>query len=143
MTRPIRLSLTLALVVVALLSAGCVNSGALFSSNLTNVELGEGNYTLVATNVQGQSEAGYLFGFSGSQGGHASTLALFRVEGNGMLYKEAVENLWSKVEAEHGPVSGRRLALVNMHFDADAANFLGLYTKTIVSVRADVVEFAE
>ena len=66
---------------------------------------------------------------------------LFRVEGDGLLYKEAVENLWAQFVAEHGAVENRRLALVNVQFDADASNYLGLYSKSIVSVRADVVEF--
>ena len=139
MAHTTRVPLVLAL--TSILLAGCVNSGAFFANNLTNVELGEGNYRLVATNVSGQAEAGYLLGFSGSQLGHATTFALIRVEGDGLLYKAAVQDLWSKFEAQHGSVQDRRLALVNVHFDADAANYLGVYTKSTVSVRADVVEF--
>jgi hypothetical protein len=93
--------------------------------------------------VSGHSEAGYLLGISGSQGGYATTFAFFRVEGNGMLYKAAVEDLWANFEKVSGPVGNRRLALVNVQFDADASNFLGLYTKSVVSVRADVVEFGQ
>lgn len=133
----------LALLVGTLSLTGCVNSGAFYTANLTSVELGEGNYEIVATNVHGQAEAGYLLGFSGSQGGFATTFALLRVEGDGLLYKAAVENLWANYAAEHGPVEGQRLALVNVHFDADAANYLGFYTKSVVSVRADVVAFEE
>lgn len=134
--KPIPLAFLLA---VAL--TGCINSGAFFATNLTNVELGQGDYAIVASNVTGQAEAGYLLGLSASQGGYASTFALIRVEGDGLLYREAVENLWANFAADNGPVEGRRLALVNVHFDADAANYLGLYTKSVVSVRADVVEF--
>ena len=43
--------------------------------------------------------------------------------------------------AEHGPVVGRNLALVNMTYDPDGANYLLLYSTLRVSVRADVMEF--
>ncbi len=138
-TRSFRLPLLL--ILASLLGTGCVNSGAFFATNLTNVELGEGNYRVVATNVTGQSEAGYILGFSGSLAGYATTFAFLRVEGDGLLYKAAVENLWAGFEADHGPVKDRRLALINVHFDADAANYLGFYSKSVVSVRADVIEF--
>jgi hypothetical protein len=131
------------LLLVTLTLSGCITSGALFSTNLTNVELGEDNFKIVATNVHGESEAGYLLGISGSQGGYATTFALLRVEGDGLLYKAAVENLWAHFEEQYGPVENRRLALVNVQFDADASNYLGLYTKSMVAVRADVVEFGQ
>lgn len=136
-------TLVLSALLLVLPLTGCVSSGAFYAGNLTSVELGEPNYEIVATNVHGQAEAGYLLGLSASRGGYASTFALLRVDGDGLLYKEAVENLWAGFEQEHGPVLGRRLALVNVQFDADAANYLGLYTKSVVSVRADVVEFTD
>ena len=123
--------------------SGCINSGAFYAGNLTNVELHDANYRIVATNVNGQAHAGYLIGITASQGGYASTLALFRVEGDGLLYKAAVENLWAEFEANYGPVQNRRLALINMQFDADATNYIGIYTKSLVSVRADVIEFGQ
>ena len=132
-----------ALLLIPLFLTGCMSSGAFYAGHLTSVELGEANYEIVALNVNGQAEAGYLLGISGSQGGYASTLALFRVNGDGLLYKAAVENLWEQFEEKHGPVENRRLALVNVQFDADAANYIGLYTKSVVSVRADVVEFGQ
>lgn len=135
--------LLIALLLATLTFSGCVNSGAFFAANMTNVELGEANYQIVATNVHGQSEAGYILGLSGSQGGYATTFALFRVEGDGLLYKTAVEDLWAQFEEDHGSVENRRLALVNVQFDADASNYLGLYSKSVVSVRADIVEFGQ
>jgi hypothetical protein len=132
---------SVAMLLAPLLLAGCINSGAFYAANMTQVELREANYRIVATNVSGQSEAGYLLGFSGSQGGFATTFAFLRVEGDGLLYKAAIEDLWANFEANHGSVGNRRLALVNVQFDADASNFLGLYSKSLVSVRADVVEF--
>lgn len=131
------------LLLAALTLAGCINSGAFYAANLTNVELGEDNYRIVATNIHGQAEAGYILGISGSQGGYATTFAMLRVDGDGLLYKAAVENLWAHFEENYDPVENRRLALVNVQFDADATNYLGLYTRSVVSVRADVVEFGD
>ena len=110
---------------------------------MTEVQLSEDNYQIVATNVQGQSESGYILGISGSQGGFATTFAMFRVKGDGLLYKAAVEDLWAQFENQNGPVGNRTLALVNVQFDADASNYLGLYSKSVVSVRADIVEFGQ
>jgi hypothetical protein len=70
------------------------------------------------------------------------TLALARVQGEGALYRQALQNLWANFRAEHGDVEGRDLALVNVRFDGDALNLI-LYTRPTVSVRADVVEFTE
>ncbi len=138
-----RAGLLAALLLATLTFTGCINSGAFYAANMTNVELREANYQIVATNVHGQSEAGYILGLSGSQGGYATTFALFRVEGDGLLYKAAVEDLWAQFEEKNGPVANRRLALVNVQFDADASNYLGLYSKSVVSVRADIVEFGQ
>ena len=141
-SRPAIIQVTI-LLLSALTLTGCINSGAFYTANLTSVELAEANYRIVATNVHGQSEAGYILGISGSQGGFATTFALFRVEGDGLLYKAAVESLWADFEQEHGSIGDRRLALVNVQFDADASNYLGLYSKSVVSVRADVIEFGQ
>jgi hypothetical protein len=58
-----------------------------------------------------------------------------------MLVAAAMEDLWRNFESEYGPVAGRNLALINVRFDSDAANYLLLYTKQMISIRADVVEF--
>lgn len=126
---------------VALLLAGCASSGKFQSMNVTNVELSEPNYRIVATNISGEASAGYLLGLSVSAGGEMQTGALLRVKGEGMLYKEALENLWNNFEAAHGSVAGRNLALINVRYDADAMNVLGLYTQPKISIRADVIEF--
>lgn len=138
-----RLSRLLILIPLGIVLSGCINSGAFYAANMTTVELGEANYQVIATNVHGQSAAGYLIGLSGSQGGYATTFALLRVEGDGLLYKSAIEDLWMGFEEDHGPVGNRTLALINVQFDADASNYLGLYSKSVVSVRADVVEFVK
>ncbi len=119
---------------------GCTNSGAFLSLNQTSVNLEEGNYTISATNVTGESQAGYILGLSYSTGLTANTLALARVDGTSMLYADALENLWANYEAEHGEVEDGTLALANVRYDADILNLI-LYTQVKVTVRADVVEF--
>lgn len=122
------------------LLTGCASSGAFNTANITEVQLAEDNFEIVATNVSGEASAGYLLGISSGFYGQMQTAALARVSGSGMIYGEAVADLWENFENEHGPVAGRNLALVNVRFDAEAINLL-IYTQPRVSVRADVVEF--
>ncbi len=120
---------------------GCAQTGMFAAAQVTSVELGEPNYRVIATNVTGSAEAGYLLGISIPSGMMSTTLALARIEGTGMLYREALAALWANFEAAHGSIAGRRLALVNIRYDADNLNLL-LYTRPRLSIRADVVEFA-
>ena len=133
-----------ALVLLLVSTTGCVTTGSFPSANITNVELAEGNFEIVATDVSGEASAGYLLGLSGGFGltSSTSTLALARVSGEGALYREAIRNLWDNFRAEYGEVEGRDLALVNVRFDTDALNLI-LYTQPKVSIRADVVEFED
>ena len=68
---------------VALISAfllsSCANTGMFLAMNNTAVELSEDNYEIVATNVTGEAEAGYLLGVSFSAGAATNTVALARV----------------------------------------------------------------
>jgi len=132
----------LLIAVLALFTTGCVSTGAFPAANVTNVELSEGNYEIVATDVAGEASAGYILGLSAGTGFQMGTLALARVQGEGALYRQAIQNLWTNFRAEYGDVEGRDLALVNVRFDGDALNLI-LYTRPTVSVRADVVEFTE
>lgn len=124
---------------------GCVTTGSFPSANVTNVELSENNFEIVATDVAGEASAGYLLGLSGGFGlaSQMQTIALVRVQGEGTLYRAAIQNLWDNFRAQYGEVEGRNLALVNARFDGDALNVLGLYTQPTVSIRTDVVEFQE
>ena len=124
-----------------LLLSGCVSSGIFEADQQTRVGLDRANFRIVATNVHGEAEAGYILGFSWADGYEPKTFALHRVDGEGMLVASAMANLWDNFEAEYGPVEGRNLALINVRFDSDAANYLLLYTKQVITVRADVVEF--
>jgi hypothetical protein len=123
-----------------LLLTGCTNSGAFLAANQTIVNLNEGNYSIAATNVTGEAEAGYILGLSYSTGLTATTLALARVDGTDKLYADALENLWSNYEAEYGEVEDGSLALANVRYDSDILNLI-LYTQVKVTVRADIVEF--
>jgi hypothetical protein len=122
--------------------AGCAQSGLFASANLTEVQLNQANYQIVATDVSGQSEAGYLLGLSFSSGVSTQTLALWRVNGTGYLYKEALADLWANFTAEHGEITGRKLALINVRYDSDHLNLL-VYAKPKLSIRADIVEFVD
>jgi hypothetical protein len=125
-----------------LLVTGCATTGAYDAATITNVELSEGNYEVVATNVQGEASAGYILGASLSTARQQRTIALARVSGSGQLYGAALEDLWSSFAAEHGSPEGRKLALTNVRSDTDALNLL-LYTSSTVTIRADVVEFTD
>jgi hypothetical protein len=122
--------------------SGCAQTGTFLAGNLTTVELSEPNYEIVATGVSGTAKAGYLVGVSFSNGARSGSLSLARVSGTGHLYKEAMEGLWAAFEADHGAAAGRRLALVNIRYDADTRNFL-VYNDIALSIRADVVEFVD
>ncbi len=126
--------------VLAFLFAGCTNSGAFLSVNQTNVELGEGNYSLTATGVEGQAQAAYIIGLSYSSGFIANTVALVRVSGSEKLYADALDNLWQNYESNHGAISDKKLALTNIRYDTDIVNLI-LYTQVKITVRADIIEF--
>jgi hypothetical protein len=127
---------------LVLVCSGCVSTGVFQAANLTNVGLEQGNYRLVATNVAGEASAAYVIGFSAAIGSEMRTVALFRLEGDPLLYQQALTNLWTNFEQTNGSVIGRSLALVNVRFDSDAQNYL-VYTRPRISVRADVVEFIQ
>jgi hypothetical protein len=134
------LSLILAASILSL--TGCATGGMFLSGNITDVQLQKNNFKIVARDVSGEAQAGYLFGASMSVGMTTNTFALFRISGTGMLYKEALVNLWKNVEAAYGPIEGKKIALVNVRYDAEALN-LFVYTQPKIVVRADVVEFTE
>lgn len=122
--------------------AGCATSGVFPAATVTQVALQEDNYALVATNVEGEATAAYIFGVSASLFTEMRTVALFRIEGTGYLYAEALEDFWRNFEAAHGTAEGRSLALVNVRYDSDALNLI-VYTRPRVVIRADVIEFED
>jgi hypothetical protein len=132
------------LAVVLTTLVGCASSGKFNSTNLTNVELSESNFRLVATNVSGEASAEYLLGFSVAQGGEMQTVGLIPLGGGDrLLYQMALANLWQNFAQTHGNIEGKSLALANVRFDSEAVNVLFFYTRPKISVRADVIEFVE
>jgi hypothetical protein len=129
-------------VIATLLLTGCASSGMHMSSSLTNVELSEANYRIVARSVSGEAKAGYIFGASFGLGMYAQVIGVARVSGDKALYKTAMDNLWSNFEARHGNVEGRNLALVNLRYDVEALNLI-VYTQPILTIQADIIEFLE
>jgi len=83
-----------------------------------------------------------VLGVSYGTGLTVNTFAAGRVEGTGLLYKEALENLWTNYEKDHGTIDGKRLALANIRYDTDILNLL-IYTKVMMNVRADIIEFTD
>jgi len=125
---------------VMLFMTGCVSSGLFVSSNQTVVELREGNFNIVATDVSGESSASYLIGVSVSNGFMTQTLSLIKLNGPDGLYQQALKDLWKNVEKKVGKVEGRSLALTNVRYDTQISNFL-IFNKVKLMVRADVVSF--
>jgi len=128
------------LMVVSMCLCSCASTGVTASSHLTNVELGDPNFRIIATNVSGQASSKALLGFSLGVGLGTSQVALIPLNENRLLYGTAMKSLWDNFEASHGPAGNRRLALVNMRFDSEALNLV-VYTKVTTVVVADVVEF--
>lgn len=124
----------------AFILTGCSNTGAFLSANQTLVNLNEGNYSIAAINVSGEAESGFILGVSYSTGLTAATLAIARVNGTGMIYAEALEDLWATYESENGTVTDQKLALANIRYDTDILNLV-LYTKVKITVRADIIRF--
>ena len=110
------------------------------ASNSTEVQLKEGNYTIVAKNVTGTSEISYLIGASYSWGIATNSVGIIPLDRNKMIYKEARESLWDNFEKQGESIEGRSLALINIQYDSNTTNFL-VYTKASVSITADIIEF--
>jgi len=120
----------------------CGGTSGIFSeSNLTDVQLTQGNFTIVAKDVHGESKAAYVLGVSTSSGVSSTVLALVKVGGSNRLYTDALNNLWKDFEKTNGSITGKKYALVNVRYDSNVLN-LFLYTTIAITVRADVVEFA-
>lgn len=130
----------LALLFISLLISGCGNSGAFIATNSTQVQLHEGNYTIIAKNITGSAESAYALGFSSSLGLTTSSFGLIPLKGTKTLYKDARENLWTVFEEQYIPVTGKKLALVNVQYDAATTNYI-VYTKARLTITADVIEF--
>jgi hypothetical protein len=120
----------------------CYTGGSFIAQNTTNVELSNSNFKIVEQNLEGSASADYLIGASSSFGFISQTFAIIRIGGTAKLYNEAIQDIWRKYEEKHGDRSGKKLALINIHYDTDILNLL-LYTRTTLYIHADVIEFEE
>jgi hypothetical protein len=123
-----------------LLLGSCASAGLTASSHITNVQLTNPNFRVVATNVSGEASSKAVLGVSYGLGVASVQLAIIPLTENRKLYQSAIKNFWSNFEASHGPVAGKRLALVNVRYDSESLNLL-LFTKVTTVIVADVVEF--
>jgi hypothetical protein len=137
-----RKNLVILVAIAMLLFAGCTTGGSFSTQNVTNVELSEPNFTVVAANVEGSSQAAYVFGFSFYNGVAANSFAVARIDGEDKLYDAAIQQIWAKYEAKHGPREGKKLAMTNIRTDSDNLNLL-VYTEAKLFATADIVEFSE
>ena len=128
--------------VLAVLMTGCANSGMFAASNITEVQLNKANFKIVQKDVSGEATSGYIFGVSQSFGAASMTFAVAHVSGSQMIYKDALADLWKNAEKTLTSVEGKKLALVNVRYDANVIN-MAVYTQVTISVRADIVEFTE
>lgn len=129
------------LAAVACFSMHCVSSGVSRPTTLTNVDLKDSNYRIVATGVSGEASSGMVLGFAAPMGLTSTAIGVARVSGERDLQKAALANLWKNAEAQVGPVKGKNFALINVTNDGTAANWFGLYAEQTVAIRADVIEF--
>lgn len=126
--------------VVLILMSSCASSGLTASSHVTNVQLTNANFKVIAINVTGEASSEAILGVSYGVGLATTQLSLIPLTDERMLYKNAIKNLWADFETKNGPTGNRRLALVNVRYDSEALN-LFVYTKVTTAIVADVVEF--
>jgi len=132
----------LLLPIILVYFSACTTGGSFLSHNVTNVELSNPKFNIVAKNVEGTSKASYIIGLSFSNGFMANTLALARVGGTAKLYDHAIQNLWNNYEAEYGDPGDKKLVLTNIRIDNDMLNLI-VYTQTELFITADIIEFVE
>lgn len=125
---------------LGVLLGGCSSTGLVASGHITNVQLTNPNFVIVATNVSGEASSKAILGVSFGLGMTTTQLAFIPLSNDRMLYKRAMKQLWSNFESGNGTTSNRRLALVNVRYNSESLNLI-LYTKVTTVVVADVVEF--
>ncbi len=133
-------NLLFALFAFSFFISGCGNSGVFIASNSTEVQLREGNYHIVAKNVTGSAKSAFILGGSHSWGIATQSFGLIPLKGSRTLYKDAREDLWTTFEEEHTSVEGKKLALVNVQYDAATTNYI-FYTQATITITADIIEF--
>ena len=129
-------------ITLLVLFSGCATGGAFQTSQVTNVELSEPNFNIVARDLSGMSMQGYILGLSISQGPDVAVFGCVKVAGVEKLYDTAIRDLWKNYEMKYGDTEGKKLVLVNIRQDSEILNTI-LYTQAKYFITADVVEFIE
>ena len=137
-----KIFLSLVSITLLISISGCGTMGTFRANNITNVELSQPNFNIVARDLQGSAMQGYLFGISVPQGSDISTFALIKIAGVEKPYASAVKDLWNNYREKYGDIEGKKLALVNIRQDTETLNTL-VYTEAKYYITADVVEFIE
>jgi hypothetical protein len=123
------------LLVIAALAGGCAGASALSAASLvglpnasaleihnnTDVRLQENNFTVIRTNVVGESSGFSLLGI----------LTIVPPK-----FTKAMGRLYTKAEMQ----PGRPQTLVNLVMEKDATSFI-LFSLPRIAIRADVIEF--
>jgi len=137
-----KIFLSLVSIALLVLLTGCGTMGTFRANNVTNVQLSQPNFKIVAQDLQGSAMQGYLFGISAPQGSEVGTFGLIRISGVEKPYDTAMKELWSSYREKHGDIEGKKLALINIRQDTEVINTF-VYTEAKYFISADVIEFIE
>lgn len=137
-----KIIVSLAVITLLMSITGCGTMGSFRANNITNVELSQANFNIVARDLQGTAREGYLFGVSAPQGSDINTFGLIKISGDEKPYATAVKNLWKNYQEKYGDIKGKNLVLVNIRQDTEMLNTF-IYTEVKYFITADVVEFNE
>ena len=121
---------------------GCGTMGTFRGNNITNVELSQPNFNIVAKDLEGSASQGYLFGISVPQDLDVGIIGLIKISGEDKPFAAAVKKLCDDYRDKHGDPEGKKLALINIRQDTKVVNAL-VYAEAKIYITADVIEFIE
>ena len=104
------------------LLTGCISSGSKLADSSDNVQLNQGNYTVVKANAIGTSRGFKLLGL---------------IPLNRASYAAAKKDLYKSVD---GKIDGRSIALSNQS-EEKSSLYLILFSVPKITISADVIEF--
>ncbi len=122
--------------------ACCASGGSFVAGRVTDAGLDQNNFTAMARNVTGEAEAGYVLGVVRAHGRDDQHVCPFSHIRFGSTVQRGAGATVKKVETACGPIETRKLALINVRYDAEAPNLL-LHTQPRITIRADVVECSD
>ena len=101
--------------VIQVLLTGCASSGLTASSHVTNVQMTNANFKMVATNVSEEATARAILGVSYGLGIATTQLSIIPLDDGGTLYQSAMKNLWANFETIKGAVANRVIESVTVY----------------------------